>query len=76
VNVEGDIVLKEMHDIVREAMQELPPEQRRVLELAYFEGKSQSEIAAQLSQPLGSVKTRVQLGMKKLRARLTPRFRL
>jgi RNA polymerase sigma-70 factor (ECF subfamily) len=76
VNVEGDIVLKEMHDIVREAMQELPPEQRRVLEMAYFEGKSQSEIAAQLSQPLGSVKTRVQLGMKKLRARLTPRFRL
>jgi len=75
-NVEGDVVQKEMRELVREAMKDLPPEQRRVLELAYFEGKSQSEIAAELSQPLGSVKTRVQLGMKKLRNRLAPVIKL
>ncbi len=75
-NVEGDVVQKEMREMVREAMKDLPPEQRRVLELAYFEGKSQSEIAAELSQPLGSVKTRVQLGMKKLRNRLAPVLKL
>ncbi len=75
-NVEGDVVQKEMREMVREAMKDLPPEQRRVLELAYFEGKSQSEIAAELSQPLGSVKTRVQLGMKKLRNRLAPAIKL
>jgi RNA polymerase sigma-70 factor (ECF subfamily) len=55
---------------VRGALAELPEAQRRALELAYFEGLSQSEIAARLSEPLGTVKTRMQLGMKKLRDRL------
>ena len=55
---------------VRGALAELPDAQRIALELAYFEGLSQSEIAARLSEPLGTIKTRMQLGMKKLRDRL------
>ncbi|HUP61106.1 MAG TPA: sigma-70 family RNA polymerase sigma factor [Thermoanaerobaculia bacterium] len=55
---------------VRGALAELPEPQRRALELAYFEGLSQSEIAAKLNEPLGTIKTRMQLGMKKLRDRL------
>src|SRR6476659_8080433 len=56
---------------VRGALAELPEAQRVALELAYFEGLSQSEIAERLSQPLGTIKTRMQLGMKKLRERLS-----
>ena len=55
---------------VRDALLELPEAQRRALELAYFEGLSQSEIAERLQEPLGTIKTRMQLGMKKLRERL------
>ena len=55
---------------VRGALSELPEAQRVALELAYFEGMSQSEIAEKLNEPLGTVKTRMQLGMKKLRERL------
>ncbi len=55
---------------VRSALAELPEAQRIGLELAYFEGLSQSEIAAKLNEPLGTIKTRMQLGMKKLRERL------
>ena len=56
---------------VRAALAELPEAQRVALELAYFEGMSQSEIAARLNEPLGTIKTRMQLGMKKLRERLS-----
>ena len=55
---------------VRDALLQLPEAQRRALELAYFEGLSQSEIAERLQEPLGTIKTRMQLGMKKLRERL------
>jgi len=55
---------------VRGALAELPEAQRVALELAYFEGLSQSEIAARLQEPLGTIKTRMQLGMKKMRDRL------
>ena len=48
----------------------LPAEQREVLSLAFWSGLSQSEIAARTSVPLGTVKTRVRLGMAKLRERL------
>ena len=55
---------------VRQALDKLPEAQREVIALAYFGGLSQSEIAARLGQPLGTVKTRVRLAMQKLRAEL------
>jgi RNA polymerase sigma-70 factor, ECF subfamily len=51
-------------------VRKLPAEQREVLELAYFEGLSQTEIAERLTVPLGTVKTRARLGLRKLRDRL------
>ena len=57
---------------VAAALAVLPPEQRRCLELAFFSGLSHSEIAAALAQPLGTVKSRIQLGMAKLRVALAP----
>jgi RNA polymerase sigma-70 factor (ECF subfamily) len=49
------------------ALDKLGPEQRSALELAYFSGLSHSELAARLGLPLGTVKTRIRLGMMKLR---------
>ena len=63
-------IQSEERTAVRGALTELPDPQRIALELAYFEGLSQSEIAARLNEPLGTIKTRMQLGMKKLRDRL------
>jgi RNA polymerase sigma-70 factor (ECF subfamily) len=57
---------------VREALEMLSPPQRQAIELAYFEGLSQSEIAERLQEPLGTVKTRVRLAMQKLRESLRP----
>jgi RNA polymerase sigma-70 factor (ECF subfamily) len=52
------------------ALQDLPEDQRRALDLAYFRGLSQSEIAEFLGEPLGTIKTRMRLGMQKLRDKL------
>ncbi len=53
--------------IVRSAVDSLPEEQRQAIELAYFDGLTQSEIARKLQKPVGTVKTRIRLGMMKLR---------
>ncbi len=55
---------------VRQAMEELPEEQCRVVELAYFGGFTHTEIAAMLQAPIGTVKGRMRLGLQKLRAEL------
>lgn len=55
---------------VRDAMVGLPPEQKLAIQLAYFGGLTQQEIANQLGQPLGTVKTRIRLGMQKMRGAL------
>ena len=72
VDLEAAAEIAEMQAKVRAALSELPIEQREVIELAYFSGLSHSEIALQLSQPLGTVKTRTRLGMMKLRTTLNP----
>ncbi|MBJ7354584.1 MAG: sigma-70 family RNA polymerase sigma factor [Thermoleophilaceae bacterium] len=55
---------------VREALGDLPEDQRKVIELSYFSGFSQTEIAEMTGQPLGTVKGRMRLGLEKMRAHL------
>ena len=66
-----DVWIGERRRRVAAAMRALPAEQRQVLELAYYGGLTQSEIAARTAIPLGTVKTRTLLAMKKLRAELS-----
>jgi RNA polymerase sigma-70 factor (ECF subfamily) len=61
----------ELRESIRAALKELPPEQREVLELGYFSGLSQAEIAEAPRQPLGTIKTRMRLAMQKLREPLS-----
>ena len=60
-------------DQVREALATLPSEQLEILELAYFSGHTQVEIARMLGVPLGTVKGRTRLGLKKLGSHFRPR---
>jgi RNA polymerase sigma-70 factor (ECF subfamily) len=55
---------------VAAALETLAPEQREAIELAYWYGYSHSELAVRLGQPLGTVKTRIRMGMMKLRSQL------
>ena len=55
---------------IRQALRTLPPEQGRVIELAYFGGFTQTEIASMLDAPLGTVKGRMRLGLEKMRSQL------
>jgi RNA polymerase sigma-70 factor (ECF subfamily) len=58
------------HGTVRTAMAELGPDQRRVLELAYFEGLSCSEISTRIAIPVGTVKSRIAAGLGNLRGKV------
>jgi RNA polymerase sigma-70 factor, ECF subfamily len=71
-DVEADSATRQWESLCRSAIEELPDEQRRVLELAYFGGLTHHEIAEKTGTPLGTVKTRVRLGLMKLRERIRP----
>lgn len=71
-DVEADSAHRQWERLCRSAISELPEDQRRTLELAYFEGLTHQEISEQTGTPLGTVKTRVRLGLMKLRDRVRP----
>ena len=72
-NVESFAGESETRLVMNSALANLPEAQRRVLELAYFDGLSQTEIAARLAEPLGTVKTRMRSGIQRLRGMLGTR---
>jgi RNA polymerase sigma-70 factor, ECF subfamily len=67
---ESEALRRETAREVRGALSELPEEQSKVIQLAYFGGFSHSEIAEMLGQPLGTIKGRMRLGMEKIRSSL------
>ncbi len=68
------IVARSEFDMVKTALKALPDEQRKVVELSYFGGFTQVEIAEKTGQPLGTVKTRMRLALRKLRESLKDRL--
>jgi len=69
---EAEVAQTDLRNFLGRQLQTLPPVQREAVELAYFSGLSQREIAAITNTPLGTVKTRLQLGLRKLTQCIRP----
>ena len=63
---EEEILLSDTRSLIRKVIAGLPPPQQQAIDLAFFKGMSQREIAAKTNTPLGTVKTRLELGLKKI----------
>ncbi len=66
VDQEEDIYLSDVREMLGRVLQSLPAAQREAIQLAYYKGMSQREIAAHTGIPLGTIKTRLELGLKKI----------
>ncbi len=69
-SVEDEVWLRALRERIGRALDTLPAAQREAIELAYFKGMTHREIAETLNEPLGTIKTRMRLGMQKLRDQL------
>jgi len=69
-NPEEEVYIAERRQIVQQALGQLPPEQRQAVELAFYQGMTHSEISEHLETPLGTIKSRIKIGMDKLKHRL------
>ena len=67
MDVVADALENERGRLINTALQHISADQREAIELAYFGGLSQSEIAERLQSPIGTIKTRIRLGLRKLR---------
>lgn len=63
----GGLAAGEQRVLIQRALHQLAPEQRKLIELAFFSGLSHQELSSQLNMPLGTVKTRIRLGICRLR---------
>jgi RNA polymerase sigma-70 factor (ECF subfamily) len=70
-SADEDAERRSKREIVQGALRRLPPDQREAIELAYYGGFTQSELAERLGQPLGTIKSRMFTGLTSLRALLT-----
>jgi RNA polymerase sigma-70 factor (ECF subfamily) len=72
ISVDTEVIERDRAGMVRDALGELPAEQSKVIELAYFGGYTHTEIADMLGVPIGTIKGRMRLGLTKLRTRFEP----